>query len=136
MFGGEYISMIELECAIKDMKEKKVKGESGLIAEYLKKLKDASREELRVLLNDVINGGDIPRQWKESRVSLVYKGGDVSGLKNYRPIAIISVICKLCRIIVRDRMNRWVEESGMLGEVKGGFRKGQELKITYSLWNA
>ena len=53
----------------------------------------------------------------------MYKGGDISELKNYRPIAII--ICKLCMIIVRDRVNRWVEESGMLGDVQGGFRKGR-----------
>ena len=81
-----------------------------------------------MLLNDVINGGDVPGQWKESRVALVYKGykgGDVSELNNYCPIAIISVICKLCMIIVRDRMNRWVDESGMLGDEQGGFRKGR-----------
>ena len=115
--------MTELENAIKDMKEKKATDESGLIAEYLKALKD--KEELRILLNDVIDGGAIPLQWKESRVVLVHKGGDMSELKNYRPIAIINVICKLCMIIVRDRVNRWVEESGMLGDVQGGFRKGR-----------
>ena len=32
----------------KDMKEKKATSESGLIAEYLKALKDVSIEELRV----------------------------------------------------------------------------------------
>ena len=49
----------------------------------------------------------------------------MSELKNYRPIAIINVIYKLCMIIVRDRVNRWVEESGMLGDVKGSVRKGR-----------
>ena len=48
----------------------------------------------------------------------------MSELENYRPIAIINVICKLCMIIVRDRVNRWVEESGMLGDVQDGLRKG------------
>ena len=42
------------------MKENKATDEIGLIVEYLKALKDVSREELRVLLDDVINGGDIP----------------------------------------------------------------------------
>ena len=41
-YGGEHISMTELENAIKDMKEKKATDESGLIAEYLKALKDGS----------------------------------------------------------------------------------------------
>ena len=56
-FGGKHISMKKLVCAIKDIKEKKATDERGLIAEYLKALKDVSREEMRVLLNDVINGG-------------------------------------------------------------------------------
>ena len=59
--------MTELENAIKDMK---ATDESGLIAEYLKALKDCNKEELRMLLNDVIDGGDIPLQWKESRDSM------------------------------------------------------------------
>ena len=79
-----------------------------------------------MLLNDVIDGGAIPLQWKESGVLLVHKGGNMSELKNYHPIAIINVICKLCMIIVKDRVNRWVEESGVLGYVQGGFRKGTE----------
>ena len=36
------------------------------------------QQQLRMLLNDVINGGGMPLQWKENRVVLVYKGGDVS----------------------------------------------------------
>ena len=68
---------------------------------------------------------DIPLQWKYTIVVLVHKGGDKSELKNYRPIAIINVIWKLCMIIVRYRVNIWVEESGMLGDVHGGFRKGR-----------
>ena len=50
-YGGEHISMTELENAITDMKEKKATDESGLIAEYLKALKDGSKEELRMLLS-------------------------------------------------------------------------------------
>ena len=65
-YGGEHISMTELENTIKDIKEKKATDESCLIAEYLKGLKDGSKEELRMLLNDVINGGDIPQQWKKT----------------------------------------------------------------------
>ena len=124
-YGGEHNSMTELKNAIKNTKNKKATDENGSVADYLKSLKDGGKEELRMLLNDVIGGGAIPLQWKSCRVVLVHKGGDMSELKNYRPIAIINVICKLCMIIiiVRDRVNRWVEESGMLCDVQGGFRK-------------
>ena len=74
------------------------------------------------LLNDVFKGGCIPKEWKESRVVLVHKGGSKKELKNYRPVAIISVVCKLFMMVLRERINGWVEENGMLGDIQGGFR--------------
>ena len=81
-----------------------------------------------MLLNDVIDGGNIPLQWEESRVVLVNTGGYMSELKNYRLIAVINVICKLCMLSVRDRVNIWVEESGMLGGT-GWFQKRKKNRI-------
>ena len=57
-----------------------------------------------------VNGGSIPKEWKESKVVLIHKGGNHSDMKNYRPIAIISIVCKICMMIVRDKINEWVEK--------------------------
>ena len=62
-----------------------------------------------MLLNGVINGGDIHIQWKEGIVVLMYKRADVSVLKNDRPIVIINVILKVWMIIVKrsgEKMGR------------------------------
>ena len=45
------------------------------------------------------------------------------------------MICKLGMLIVRDRVNGWVEESGISGNVQGGFRKGRGTEANYSLRN-
>ena len=50
-----------------------------------------------------------PRSGKESSVVLVHKGGSKKELSNYRPIAIINVICKLFMMLIRDSINGWVE---------------------------
>ena len=34
-------------------------------------------------------------------------------------------MCKLFMMVVRERINEWVEESGILGDIQGGFRNGQ-----------
>ena len=52
----------------------------------------------------------------------MHKGGNKKD--NYRPVAIINVICKLFMMVVRERINEWVEGSGMLVDIQGGFRKG------------
>ena len=56
-------------------------------------------------------------KWKERRVVLVHKGESKKEVRNYIPIAIINVICKLFMMLLRDSINGWVEESGMLGDV-------------------
>ena len=107
------------------MKSEKAEDETGVIAEYLKALNERGCEKLREVLNVIMNGGEIPKEWKESRVTLIHKGGSAHELKNYRPIAIVNIVCKLCMIIIRNRMNEWVESSRLLGDVQGGFRRGR-----------
>ena len=46
-----------------------------MIAEYLKSLEVEEVEKLRGLMNGILNGADIPKEWKESRVKLLHKGG-------------------------------------------------------------
>ena len=56
----------------------------------------------------------------------MHKGGSKKELNNYRPVAITNVMCKLFMMVVRERINEWVEESGMLGDIQGGFRMGRD----------
>ena len=65
----------------------------------------------------MLSGECIPKEWKEHRVVLVHKGGSKKEVNNYRPIAIINVICKLFIMLITDSINGWVEESGMQGRV-------------------
>ena len=57
--------------------------------------------------------------------SISAQGGSKKELKNYRPVAIINVVCKLFMMVFRERINGWVEESCMLGDIQGGFRMGR-----------
>ena len=119
---GQIFSQQEMSVAIKKMKENKAADESGVIAEYLKALEV---EKLRGLMNGILNGADIPKEWKESRMKLLHKGGRTDELKNYRPIAIINVTCKLWMLMVREKIDKWTDDSGMLGDIQGSFRRGR-----------
>ena len=72
---GQIFSQQEMSVAIKKMKENKAADESGVIAEYLKALEVEEVEKLRGLMNGILNGADIPKEWKENRVKLLHKGG-------------------------------------------------------------
>ena len=57
-------------------------------------------------------------------MKLLHKGGRTDEWKNYRPIAIINITCKVCMLMVREIIDKWTEDSRMVGEIQGGFRRG------------
>ena len=50
--------------------------------------------------------------------SISAQGGSKKDLKNYRPVAIINVVCKLFMMVLREIIKLYVEESGMLGDIQ------------------
>ena len=62
--------------------------------------------------------------WNECRVTLLHKGGYKSKneLKNYRPIALVNTVGKVFSAVLNDRLCKWVERAGVLGEEQNGFR--------------
>ena len=61
---------------------KEIAYESGVLAEYVKALEVEEVEKLRELMNGTLNGTDIPKEWKESRMKLLHKGRRRDELKN------------------------------------------------------
>lgn len=117
------------DCDMKDglrrLKRGKAVGEDGVPGECLKELKHAGRKRLLDEFNKVLSGQrPIPGNWKTARVSLLHKGGNKADLANYRPVAIVSVECKLFASMIRNRLSEIVERSGVLGDLQAGFRKG------------
>ena len=85
------------------MKENKDTNQNGVIAEYQKALEVENVEELGEMNKGILSGTDIQKEWKESRVKLLHMDGRTDELKNFRPIAIISVICKGCMKTEREK---------------------------------
>jgi hypothetical protein len=41
-----------------------------------------------------INSKSLPNDWKKAQISAIFKKGNKSQAKNYRPVGLTSVICK------------------------------------------
>lgn len=52
--------------------------------------------------------GVFPKTLKETRVAAIFKGGDRTGLGNYRPISIISNLSKIFEKILAARITRFL----------------------------
>ena len=98
--GDRRITAQEMERALKGLKRGKAMDESGLRGEYLKEIGEGAKETLRGRLNEIMQGGRIPTEWKEARVVLLHKGGEHNDLKNYRPVTIVDIEYKVLMMIL------------------------------------
>ena len=79
--------------------------------------------------------GNIPQQWKDDKLLYIYKGkGDKRKLDNYRGILIGSNVRKCFFRIINNRMDKFIEKEGILGEIQMHLEKEgkvQTVFITY-----
>ncbi|KAK6738037.1 hypothetical protein RB195_020250 [Necator americanus] len=64
----------------------------------------------------------VPKQWKTSKIVLLYKKGDPHDIGNYRPICLLSVIYKLFTRVILNRIEKVLDEGQPCEQA--GFRKG------------
>jgi hypothetical protein len=76
------------------------------------------------LLEITMNNNAIPGDWKKAIVVPIYKGGDRSVVRNYRPVSLTSVICKQMEYVIAGYIRQVWEISGWLCEGQHGFRLG------------
>ena len=73
-----------------------------------------------VAVDAMAKGGDFSQN--ELKIAVGHMKGEQE-LKNYRPIAIINVTCKMCMMMIKERLNNWVEETNFLGDIQCDFRR-------------
>jgi hypothetical protein len=71
-------------------------------------------------INSIWNKEELPDQWKESIIILVYKKGDKTDCSNYRGISLLSTSYKIVSNILLSRLNPYIDE--IIGDNQCGFR--------------
>ena len=57
------------------------------------------------LFDDVLQGrGEAPKQWKETRLRVLFKKGFAQNPENYRPVVILPILLKLFRWVLLARI--------------------------------
>ena len=102
--------------------EKKSVGLDNIPNKILKIAADVVAHSLMAIFTASINTGIFPQEWKESRVSPVYKSGARNDPSNCRPISVIPVIAKIFEKIVYEQLYEYLNNYNLLTTCQSGFR--------------
>ena len=85
-----------------------------------------------ICFNISLSSGTLPSCWKTANVVPVYKNGNLCDLKNYRPIALTSVVIKMLESIVSDHIRDHLTANGLLYSDQHGFSPGKSCATALS----
>src|SRR5207244_12014184 len=90
----------------------------------LNNLKHVLNSPLAILFTLIFNYGTIPDDWKRAYVTPIFKKGCSADVNNYRPISIISVVCKLFEAIIKQQLVSFLYSHSILSPSQHGFIEG------------
>ena len=69
-------------------------GPDDVHPRLFKELSNHLCKPLARLFNNSLAVGELPKEWKQGRISAIFKKGNRKNAGNYRPVSLTSIICK------------------------------------------
>lgn len=103
--GGVGLSSLLLResdvlCALRSIDDSKGAGPDGLPPLLLKRCAEALTVPLLIIFNKSLTTGVFPAAWKTAYIIPIFKSGDKTSVRNYRPISILSQFGKIFEKLV------------------------------------
>lgn len=114
----------ELNCCLK--KKDTAPGDDKITYSMLYNLPYTGKLYLLNLYNCIFSTGVIPKQWRTVLVIPIPKAqNSINKEQKFRPISLISCICKIFHSMISKRLEWFVENKIILSDCTSGFRRGQ-----------
>ena len=120
-FTSLYATSTEIYDIMRSLPRRKAPGPVTITTDLLRICAPGIASSLSVLINHSFRDAVFPSGWKLAYVTPVFKKGNPSLLTNYRPIALLSAVGKVCERLVYNKLYRFV--TPVLSENQSGFRK-------------
>ena len=111
--------------ALSKIREGSAPGPEGISTKLILGLKDELVEPLTIFFRKSISESRIPDEWRDAVVTPIFKKGTKTDPGNYRPVSLTSVFCKTLERIVKKRVDKHVEDNGLIRNTQHGFRTGR-----------
>ena len=85
-------------------KPNKSPGPDNIHPRLLKELADVLALPISLLFQKSLESKQLPQDWKSANVTPIFKKGNKGDSKNYRPVSLTSIICKMMENLVRKQL--------------------------------
>ena len=77
------------------------------------------------MFENFFRNGFVPSIWKLSHVKPILKSGDPSRPRNYRPISLTCVLCKMMEAVIKDQILEYLHKNELISRQQHGFLAGR-----------
>ena len=123
VFGLGYIREADVYKTVKEINVSKSSGLEGVSSFIIKEAFQVLIQEVTFLMNLSTSTSVFPAAWKEALVIPIPKTGNLTQVKNYRPISLLPLPGKILEKLVHGQLSMHLEQRHLLSENQHGFRK-------------
>ena len=128
----------DISKVIKNLKSSKSSGLDDIDSYVLKLACEEVTPAITHIVNLSIGQSYFPTFWKTSKVIPLFKKGDKTIPKNYRPVSLLPITSKILERVVYEQLVKYLEDNCILHPSHHGFRKNHStttaLLEMYSSW--
>lgn len=114
----------ELIKHISTLKNNCTPGHDNITSKLIKQTHKEILKPLLYIINLIFETGIVPKHFKYSIVTPIYKSGTKSCISNYRPISVISNFAKLFEKCLKDRLLTFLKQKNIMSSNQYGFLEG------------
>ena len=103
----------------------KTPGPDGIHPKLIYELRNELVKPLTKLFQLSVESGVVPQEWKDARVSPLFKKGKRDAPENYRPVSLTSIIGKILESIIKDRIVNHLDKFSLINTSQHGFTQGK-----------
>lgn len=122
-FKFKRVSVVEVRDAINSLKPSGSKDIYSIDVRLLKSVKETIIIPLTKLINSCIDELIFPDGLKIAKCIPVFKKGDKTDLKNYRPISLLPIISKVYEKLIKKQILEFLNVNNILSNRQFGFRQ-------------
>ena len=115
------------------MKDNKSPRVDGIPPKLLLEIVEQTSVPLAIVFSLSLDEGIVPLEWKEANIVPLFKKGSRNKSKNYRPVSLTSVICKVLERLIKDYLVDFLVKNTLINLSQHGFIKARSF-LANMLW--